>query len=67
MYYKPIIYIITQSLLHQDLICFLLIRLLTIFENYTKEELRKVQLEDEIVGKVLRWLELGWKPQPDEL
>ena len=23
--------------------------------NYTKEELRKVQLEDEIVGKVLRW------------
>ena len=28
-------------------------------ENYTKEELRKVQLEDDIVGKVLRWLELG--------
>ena len=28
-------------------------------ENYTKEELRKVQLEDEIVWKVLRWLELG--------
>ena len=29
-------------------------------ENYTKDELRKVQLEDEIVGKVLRWLELEW-------
>ena len=27
-------------------------------ENYTKDELRKVQLEDDIVGKVLRWLEL---------
>ena len=26
-------------------------------ENYTKEELRKVQLEDEIVDKLLRWLE----------
>ena len=31
-------------------------------ENYTKEELRKVQPEDEIVGKVLRWLEfLKWE------
>ena len=30
-------------------------------ENYTKEEL-KVQLEYEIVGKVLRWLELGGEP-----
>ena len=36
-------------------------------ENYTKEELRKVQLEDEIVGKVLRWLELGGEPQREEL
>ena len=32
-------------------------------ENYTKDELRKVQLEDDIVGKVLRWLELGGEPQ----
>ena len=32
-------------------------------KNYTNEELRKVQLEDEIVGKVLRWLELGGEPQ----
>ena len=36
-------------------------------ENYTKEVLRKVQLEDEIVGKVLRWLELGGEPQREEL
>ena len=37
-------------------------------ENYTKEEFRKVQLEgDEIVGKVLRWLELGVEPQQEEL
>ena len=36
-------------------------------ENYTKEEFRKVQLEDEIVGKVLRWLELGGEPQREEL
>ena len=36
-------------------------------ENYTKEELRKVQLEDELVGKVLRWLELGGEPQWEEL
>ena len=36
-------------------------------ENYTKEELRKVQLEDDIVGKVLRWLELGGEPQREEL
>ena len=36
-------------------------------ENYTKEELRKVQLEDKIVGKVLRWLELGGEPQWEEL
>ena len=36
-------------------------------ENYTKEEIRKVQLEDEIVGKVLRWLELGGEPQREEL
>ena len=36
-------------------------------ENYTKEELRKVQLEDEIVGIVLRWLELGVEPQREEL
>ena len=28
-----------------------------------EEELRKVQLEDDIVGKVLRWLELGGEPQ----
>ena len=27
-------------------------------ENYTKEELRNIQLEDDIVWKVLRWLEL---------
>ena len=31
-------------------------------ENYTKEE-----LEDDIVGKVLRWLELGGEPQREEL
>ena len=36
-------------------------------ENYTKEELRKVQLEDKIVGKVLRWLELGGEPHREEL
>ena len=36
-------------------------------ENYTKDELRKVQLEDDIVGKVLRWLELGGEPQREEL
>ena len=36
-------------------------------ENYTKVELRKVQLEDEIVGKVLRWLALGGEPQREEL
>ena len=36
-------------------------------ENYSKEELRKVQLEDGIVGKVLRWLELGGEPQREEL
>ena len=36
-------------------------------ENYTKEELRKVQLEDEIVGKILLWLELGVEPQQEEL
>ena len=36
-------------------------------ENYTKEELRKVQLEDDIVGKVLRWLELGGEPHREEL
>ena len=36
-------------------------------ENYTKEELRKVQLEDDIVGKVLRWLELAGEPQREEL
>ena len=36
-------------------------------ENYTKEELRKVQIEDGIVGKVLRWLELGGEPQREEL
>ena len=36
-------------------------------ENYTKEELRKVQLEDDIVGKVFRWLELGGEPQREEL
>ena len=36
-------------------------------ENYTKEELRKVELEDDIVGKVLRWLELGGEPQREEL
>ena len=36
-------------------------------ENYTKEELKKVQLEDEIMGKVLRWLELGGEPQREEL
>ena len=35
--------------------------------NYTKDELRKVQLEDDIVGKVLRWLELGGEPQREEL
>ena len=32
-------------------------------QNYTKEELRKVQQEDDIVRKVLRWLELGGEPQ----
>ena len=36
-------------------------------DNYTKEDLRKVQLEDDIVGKVLRWLELGGEPQREEL
>ena len=36
-------------------------------ENYTKQELREVQLEDDIVGKVLRWLELGEEPQREEL
>ena len=36
-------------------------------DNSTKEELRKVQLEDEIVGKVLRWLELGREPQRELL
>ena len=36
-------------------------------ENYNKEELRKVQLEDDIVGKVLRWLELGGEPQREDL
>ena len=36
-------------------------------ENYTKEELRKVQLDNEIVGEVLRWLELGVEPQREEL
>ena len=36
-------------------------------DNYTKYELRKVQLEDEIVGKVLRWLELEEEPQREEL
>ena len=36
-------------------------------ENYTKDELRKVQLEDDIMGKVLRWLELGGEPQREEL
>ena len=36
-------------------------------ENYTKDELRKVQLEDDIVGKVLRWLESGGEPQREEL
>ena len=36
-------------------------------EKYTKEELRKVQLEDDIVWKVLRWLELGGEPQREEL
>ena len=36
-------------------------------ENYTKEELRKIQLEDEIVGKLLRCLELGGEPQREEL
>ena len=35
-------------------------------ENNTKE-LRKVHLADEIVGKVLRWLELGGEPQWEEL
>ena len=35
-------------------------------ENYTKA-LRKVQLEEETVGKVLRWLELGGEPQREEL
>ena len=36
-------------------------------ENYTKEGLRNVQIEDEIVEKVLRWLELGGEPQREEL
>ena len=36
-------------------------------ENYTKEELRKVQLEDEIVWKILIWLELGGEPQREQL
>ena len=36
-------------------------------ENYTEEELRKVQLEYDIMGKVLRWLELGGEPQREEL
>ena len=36
-------------------------------ENYTKEELRKIQLEDERVGKLLRCLELGGEPQREEL
>ena len=36
-------------------------------ENYTKEELRKVHQENEIVGKVLRWLELGREPRREEL
>ena len=36
-------------------------------ENYTKEELRKVQLEDEIVGKILRWLQIGGEPRREEL
>ena len=36
-------------------------------ENYTKDELRKEQLEGDIVGKVLRWLELGGEPQREEL
>ena len=36
-------------------------------ENYTKEALKDVQLEDETVGKVLRWLELDGEPQREEL
>ena len=36
-------------------------------ENYTKGVLRKVQLEDDIVGKVLSWLELGGESQLEEL
>ena len=36
-------------------------------ENYTKEESRKVQLEGAIVGKVLRWLELGGESQRELL
>ena len=32
-------------------------------KNYTKEEFKKVQLEDDIVGKVFRWLVLGGEPQ----
>ena len=36
-------------------------------DNYTKVELRKVQLEDDIVGKVLRWLELSGELQREEL
>ena len=35
--------------------------------NYTKGEVRKVQIDDEIVGKVLKWLELGGEPQREEL
>ena len=35
-------------------------------EHYTKEELRKVQLDD-IVGNVLRWLEIGGELQRVEL
>ena len=36
-------------------------------ENYTKEELRKVQLEDEIMGKLLILLELGGESQRKKL
>ena len=30
-------------------------------------KVREAQLEDDIVGKVLRWLELGGEPQREEL
>ena len=36
-------------------------------KNYIKEEIRKVQLEDDIAGKVLIWLELGGEPLREQL